>query len=272
MGGAPSQIFPIDSGLAHNVRENTSRLPGLWLGGQDVLEDPSFFMQNDIGWVLSLGPATPSTRIKLAGREQVNLPDVATSNLGVHFKKIVLFIAHGRHVLGHNVYVHCAAGISRSTTSVCAYLIAHLGLGFPDVLRFLSGRRKAVCPNEGFRQQLRTYEKSSLRKELAEEMRRQCQWYDELREADLDAVRRQLQAPASAADSPEDNARKAVQAQVAAARRSGKQASVKLGDGSTQGDYGLSWLMGDRTPRKSRDSSGPEKSGSRWSFKDALRR
>ncbi|CAK9076146.1 unnamed protein product [Durusdinium trenchii] len=40
MGGAPSLI-----------------LPNLWLGGQDVLDSPEFFVKNNITCVLSLGPA-----------------------------------------------------------------------------------------------------------------------------------------------------------------------------------------------------------------------
>jgi hypothetical protein len=263
-----------------------------------VLDDPTFFTQNDISWVLSLGPAAPSQNIKLAGREQVNLPDAPSSNLGVHFKKIVLFIAYGRHVLGHNVYVHCAAGISRSTTSLCAYLMVHLGLGFDEILRFLTLRRKSVCPNEGFRQQLKDFERSRLRNELAQELRKQCQWYDEVREADLEAVRRQLSAPAQP-QSPSKmstekialaNAMKTVQAQVAAAQRTGKQdPKTKLGDGSSVGDYGLGWLMNDRKspPRDGsadetrptrgkeprRDSRGPEQSrGRQWSLFGASRR
>merc|ERR1719464_395302 len=109
MGGAPSQVFGT-----------------LWLGGQDVLEDANFFVSNSIKYVLSLGPAAPPSRIPLAGREHINLPDAPTSDLSRHFRRAVLFIAQGRHVAGQPVYVHCAAGISRSTTCICAYLMAHL--------------------------------------------------------------------------------------------------------------------------------------------------
>ncbi|CAJ1338315.1 unnamed protein product, partial [Effrenium voratum] len=167
MGGAPSLI-----------------LPNLWLGGQDVLENPEFFTKNNITCVLSLGPAAPGNRVRLLAREHINLPDVPTTDLSVHFPRIVHFIAGCRHN-GHAVYVHCAAGISRSTTSVCAYLMSHLNLTFEQALCFVSQRRPAVCPNDGFQRQLRRFEHSKDRQTLAQDMKTGCPNYDEVRKYDL---------------------------------------------------------------------------------------
>jgi hypothetical protein len=269
MGGAPSQIFPIDSGTILNVREHTARSPALWLGGQDVICDDQFFTANDISWVLSLGPAAPPNNVRLAGREQVNLADSPSADLGSHFGKIVRFIGYGRHALGHNIYVHCAAGISRSTTSVCAYLMTHLGLSFEESLLFLTCRRRAVCPNQGFRQQLKNFERSRLRSTLAQELSEQCSWYQELRQADLDAVHRTLEDERSAGRASRaeqvamDNAYESVQKAIAdASAREGEDPRGKLGDGSSVGDFGLGWLVG----RKSQQSQQPRvKSQSRRS-------
>lgn len=171
MGGAPSLI-----------------LPNLWLGGQDVINDPKFFSDRKICYVLSLGPAAPHPRIPLKGREHINIPDMPNADLGKHLAKAVRFIAEGRHNQNCCVYVHCAAGISRSTTCMCAYFMVHLGCSFHEALSFIASRRKAVCPNEGFTRQLKRFEASKERQELTEELARQCKFQLELKKSDLDEM------------------------------------------------------------------------------------
>uniref|UniRef100_A0A0W0FXK6 Uncharacterized protein n=1 Tax=Moniliophthora roreri TaxID=221103 RepID=A0A0W0FXK6_MONRR len=53
--------------------------------------------------------------------------------------------------------VHCFAGVSRSATVVCAYLVATAGMRAIDSIAFVQSKRKIVCPNLGFRQQLEMY-------------------------------------------------------------------------------------------------------------------
>lgn len=242
MGGAPSLI-----------------LPGLWLGGQDVIEDPEFFNKRGIRFVLSLGPNTPPARINFDGRCHVNLPDVPSSDLGTHFRKIIRFLAESRHsTAGACVYVHCAAGISRSTTSVCAYLMAHLGITFEESLEFIASKRRTVCPNDGFRKQLRRFEVSQDLVDLREEVKQQApKGYDQLRQRDLDEVRRirPNAGVSTGAQKPDDrqrmanearqrqNAIQAVQSAMAAqVANGGPQRHIGNGD-AADGDVGLAWLV-----------------------------
>ena len=55
--------------------------------------------------------------------------------------------------------VHCSAGISRSTTSLTAYLTTTLGpeLSVRDCIQFIKIHRDIVCPNPGFRAQLNRF-------------------------------------------------------------------------------------------------------------------
>lgn len=47
---------------------------------------------------------------------------------------------------GHTIYIHCAAGMGRSTTLLaCWYIYAH-GMSVPQVLRFIKRRRPQVAP------------------------------------------------------------------------------------------------------------------------------
>merc|ERR1719498_1307082 len=70
-----------------------------------------------------------------------------------HFATAAAFIDTARKA-GEGVYVHCTAGISRSTAVVAGYLILALGLSDVDALGHIQRCRDTVCPNEGFREQL----------------------------------------------------------------------------------------------------------------------
>lgn len=56
------------------------------------------------------------------------------------------------------VLVNCAAGISRSTTCLCAYYIKHRGMNLEAALALIRRSRPIAAPNTGFLQQLRIFE------------------------------------------------------------------------------------------------------------------
>eukprot|EP00164_Ancoracysta_twista_P006513 GFYU01009077.1.p1 GENE.GFYU01009077.1~~GFYU01009077.1.p1 ORF type:complete len:180 (+),score=25.30 GFYU01009077.1:123-662(+) len=135
MGGSPSRI-----------------LPGLYHGGADVLDDEDWFAEERITHVLSLGNATPGVSKPLV-RKQVNVPDTEEANLYLHMDDIVQFI-HDCRVNGGVCYVHCSAGISRSSTAVVAYLMAHLRMSFSRALEVVQILRSTAQPNAAFQKQL----------------------------------------------------------------------------------------------------------------------
>jgi len=240
-----------------------------------VITDPRFFMERGISHVLSLGPDTPPPNIPLSGREHINIGDVPTADIGRYLRKAVTFIAAARHS-GRTVYVHCAAGISRSTTCVCAYLMTHLDLTFERALMFVSTKRKSVCPNEGFVRTLRQFEASAERKTLQHELERQCPNYRDIRQLDIDEVSRAVHIGASGSSHRSSSqrgssqrvsshgrasyvsAKKAqppslveAQAQQQALRAvrqamAGHDVSAgqRFGRGESKDDVGLGWLLG----------------------------
>lgn len=52
------------------------------------------------------------------------------------------------------VFVHCAMGLSRSSTLVLAYLIIHENMTLVDAIKAVSANRH-ISPNNGFLEQLR---------------------------------------------------------------------------------------------------------------------
>ncbi len=60
------------------------------------------------------------------------------------------------------VFVHCAAGESRSATIVIAYLMWNKKMTFDKAYNLVKEKRPRIYPNFGFRQQLQMFEKLLL--------------------------------------------------------------------------------------------------------------
>ena len=155
----------------HNADEI---IPRLWLGAIDPTYDLEFFRRNGITHVVTALESrihgasqivTPSEHIDRfrttaminAAVEQFYAPvwDHPNAPLGYYFSDVCRFIddALSRHPT-NTVYVHCFAGISRSSTLVAAYLILRDRLTPNAAIELIRAKRPRVDPNPGFRQQL----------------------------------------------------------------------------------------------------------------------
>jgi len=74
--------------------------------------------------------------------------DIESYNISKHFddtyEKIENNLKQG------SVLVHCAAGVSRSATTVIAYLMKHNEWSFQKAFNLVRRKRKIICPNDGF--------------------------------------------------------------------------------------------------------------------------
>ena len=97
---------------------------------------------------------------------QVN--DVPWENLGRHFMEAALFI---KNALKNNgkVFVHCWAGISRSTSCICAYLMMEHHLTLTTALNICRQGRPIVNPNPGFIKQLMEFQLHLKKKPLQQQ-------------------------------------------------------------------------------------------------------
>lgn len=59
-----------------------------------------------------------------------------------------VFLLHGLLESGHSVYVHCNAGVGRSTAAVCGLLMYVLGWSMRKVQYFVAARRPAAYIDE----------------------------------------------------------------------------------------------------------------------------
>ena len=84
--------------------------------------------------------------------------DVPWENLGKHFLEAAMFIKNAL-AQGGRVFVHCYAGISRSTSCIAAFLMYEHGLSLSTSLDLIRQGRGIINPNPGFRKQLHSFEK-----------------------------------------------------------------------------------------------------------------
>ncbi|XP_020351201.1 dual specificity protein phosphatase 13 isoform X3 [Oncorhynchus kisutch] len=79
--------------------------------------------------------------------------------LRTHHITHVLNAADGKfNVNTGNVLVHCAMGLSRSSSLVLAYLMIDKNLTLVDAIKAVAANRN-ICPNAGFLEQLRDLDK-----------------------------------------------------------------------------------------------------------------
>ncbi|CAB4391177.1 unnamed protein product [Rhizophagus irregularis] len=90
---------------------------------------------------------------------KINITDDPSSNISKHFHECIDFIENAKSTNGR-VYVHCLAGISRSTSIVIAYLMNSQKIHYNQAFNLVKEKRPNVKPNQGFVEQLRKFEKT----------------------------------------------------------------------------------------------------------------
>ena len=60
--------------------------------------------------------------------------------------------------------VHCYAGVSRSASIVIAYLIQERCMNYVEAIREVKHKRYVICPNDGFRKQLKQFARECYKK------------------------------------------------------------------------------------------------------------
>eukprot|EP00033_Pygsuia_biforma_P003576 GCRY01003913.1.p1 GENE.GCRY01003913.1~~GCRY01003913.1.p1 ORF type:complete len:526 (+),score=88.05 GCRY01003913.1:228-1805(+) len=139
MGGVPSHV-----------------LRGLWQGGTDLLDNEQFIQENKITHILSVCHRTTKLQLPELSIKHLNIKDDLVTNFKPHFPDIVNWI-HLARTNGGVVYIHCSAGISRSSTCTLAYMMCFLNMDPEELLEHLRIVRRHACPNPNFLNQLKEF-------------------------------------------------------------------------------------------------------------------
>lgn len=92
----------------------------------------------------------------------IPLYDSEMENITEYIKKSVKFIDNAISN-GHKVLVHCAAGISRSSSIIIAYMMYKDNMSFDTALAHVKTVRPCCRPNPAFQRQLRSYNFSKIK-------------------------------------------------------------------------------------------------------------
>jgi len=130
---------------------------GLLIGNHRDSQDLTFLNRQGVSHILcSAGELAPAFPGKFSYKH-VGADDVPNYNMSRHFDHAADYV-HNAIQNGGTVFIHCAAGISRSVTLALAYLMKHEGMKLSEAFALVKGRRFIANPNHGFMRQLREFE------------------------------------------------------------------------------------------------------------------
>ena len=151
-GGAGSLFEPV-----HCVHTDEKYKTSIYIGNYIAASDAKFHADKKIKYVLTVASGLHiKVEDKSIEHKVIEAYDMPTFNLGKFFEETFAWI-DARLPKG-NILVHCAAGVSRSSATVIAYLIRKYGWDFHHSLEYIKEKRKICCPNEGFQRQLKEYQ------------------------------------------------------------------------------------------------------------------
>ena len=131
-------------------------IENLYLGDYNSSKDINLLKELGITKVLSVLDYTygPNYNPKEFIHKKINVDDFVITNIIKYFGECLHFIKGNDKIL-----VHCMSGSSRSATIVIAYLMWIKKWTFKEALDYVKKKRPVVFPNDGFRDQLKLFEK-----------------------------------------------------------------------------------------------------------------
>lgn len=129
---------------------------------------------------------------------RVDVEDMSREPIELFWPEATEFI-HSWLQQGKPVLVHCRAGVSRSGSTVLAYLVAQRGYSLHDAFRLVRNRRPVVTPNLGFMEKLSEFEATTRQAGSTIDLDKYASWYQG---ADMKAAIPNLLPGATAEASP----------------------------------------------------------------------
>lgn len=134
----------------------------VYLGNRDGARDLNLLKQTGIRSIVQIqSTEVPPFFPAYFDYHRITITDSPTVNIMRHLPLAVRFI-HDSVQLQKKVFVHCDAGVSRSTTVVMAYFMATRRLTFRQALELVRSKRGCTFPNEGFQRQLESLDPDTM--------------------------------------------------------------------------------------------------------------
>ncbi|EAS00709.2 dual specificity phosphatase domain protein (macronuclear) [Tetrahymena thermophila SB210] len=127
----------------------------LYLGNEDASTIKEELTKRNITHILIAGSGMKRYFEKDFTYMQINVEDTIGCDISKHFESTYNFIEEGK-----TVFVHCAAGVSRSATIVISYIMRKQNKSYDEAFKQVKNVRYIIRPNKGFTKQLQELEKS----------------------------------------------------------------------------------------------------------------
>lgn len=124
----------------------------VFLGNEDGQRDKENLKKLGITHILVVGNGLKIFHPKDFEYKNFKIADWPTMDIAQFFQEAFEFIEKS-----NKVFVHCAAGISRSATIVISYFMKKNNLSFEEAEEFVKFKRPLIYPNSGFVKQLQNY-------------------------------------------------------------------------------------------------------------------
>ena len=92
----------------------------------------------------------------------IEIMDAEEEDIKQHFRVLIPFLEDAIENRKKRVYVHCAAGVSRSASVVVAYTMWKNKWPLDKALEWVMERRPCIKPNDGFMAQLKQFEQELI--------------------------------------------------------------------------------------------------------------
>ena len=131
-------------------------IENLYLGDYDASLDIPKLKEKGIKKVLTISDYKNGPKYEPGEfiHKRIDITDYGIENIIQYFGECLKIILGEEKIL-----VHCMAGASRSATIVIAYLMWIKRWKFNEALVFAKKKRPIVFPNDGFKEQLKMFEK-----------------------------------------------------------------------------------------------------------------
>jgi hypothetical protein len=132
----------------------------IFLGNEFCLHNKAFLRKFGISHILSICHGVS----EIPGMTHLILPlnDDLETQILPHFHRTFGFIDDCLEGGDGKIFIHCSAGVSRSSSFLIAYLMRKFEWSFAAALEHVKAHRSCACPNANFEAQLLEYEKVSV--------------------------------------------------------------------------------------------------------------
>jgi len=133
----------------------------LYLGNEDASMDFATLKSRGITHILIAGNFLDAYFPEEFVYLNLPLNDIFAQDITAYFQQAINFINSGKVI-----FVHCAAGVSRSASMVISYIMATKAMKYQEAHDFVKQKRDVICPNTGFSKQLKKLEELIDKKEF----------------------------------------------------------------------------------------------------------